>query len=1024
MERILDLEKEFDVATFDEVVKNANCSDSVKKAAAERILMKFKELPNAWTKVDYILNNSSLQESHYVALQLLESMIKTKWSLFDEGMKQGLRMYVLQLVIEKSKVRSKEVYVIQELNTILVEIAKKDWPRRWPTFISDLINVSQSISMEVCRNSLKILKRLNEEVFIFSEDSITTVRKRVLRNQLKVEFPNIFGFIKTILEYSRSSEMDEGLLEATLETFQCFCGSMPLEFIFLTEIIGLILEHLNSMHSTACLRCLIEIVDLGRDTKLARSYEVENAEKEKILLIHGQCVAFLGMYFAKFNEEKIYEVYGGMDKAEKTFVLRFSQLLSSLYEVHMGLLEMSDAVNAKAGLVYLIQMSKINSMNVFSTTFEMWNKFVFDLYSEYPFATQDSGKRLRRSGYIGILNQLVGTLVDKMPRPEEVFVIVDEYNEVIRKKMTDTDQIEFYRKMRGCLYHLAFLIEEDMKKYFINKIGFQLDDKEWDCNYLNKLCWAIGSISGSFSEVNEREFFVNILKYLLALCEMKSFKTDKAVIASNIMFIIGQYHRFLLHNKSFLKTVVKKLFEFMDEEHEGIKDMACDNFFKIVERCPVEFLTQRENDEVFILYILRNLTGITRTLEFYQKRTVYEALLLVIKEVPKTKDYNVRILSYADLLLSSVLGFNMLSDEHINRLPEILSSMEDVKMVSHVLKSHTLTYRLLPETCASSCTHVFPRLFCMFDICNRIVLEKSEGIIFANAKLVKAEIVELFTTVVESKFVQIDFVNMLCEKIVFDYKSNPVYKEPVILNLAASIVRNAENDGSVMYLQREAFMVSTLMEPSIPFLMKADENLEIARGYLSLVESMLLVSFNTFFSSIFNLTSFRQIYNTFLYTLVCIRDVSDMSLSCLTVIFKKCYEQRLFHFFTQNYVCTLENILGIIFDKDMRYNFDQQCRLLAFMVKISKDIPSLDGVNPNPKMLSEHIVRLFTKSFPNITHGSINVFSVGLFELCEDENLFKEHVEDFRVKVYEFGTDEDLQEEIDLKNERIARCRA
>lgn len=1023
MEQILDLEKDLNIEVFDEVVTNANCPDNKKKEEAERVLLRFKEHPNSWTKVDYILNNSRQQASHYVALQLLENMVKTKWSLFDEGMRQGLRMYVFQLVIERSKTRGGENYVIEELNTILVEMAKKDWPRRWPTFITDLINVSQGISMEVCRNSLNILRRLNEEVFIFSEDNITTVRKRLLRNQLKVEFPQIFGFIKTILEYSRKADMDEGLLEATLEAFQCFCGSMPLDFIFLTEIVDLVLEHLNSLHSVACLSCLTEIIDLGRNSRLARSVEIEGAERRKVELIHTECISFLGMYFSKFQSEKIYEVYGGMDKAEKTFVLRFAQLLSSLYEVYIDMLEERDINKTKTGLGYLIQFSRINSGNIFSVTFEMWNKFVFDLYSEFPFTNQDPQKRLRRSNYTGVLNQLLSTLVDKMPRPEEVFIMVNEYNEVVRKKMTDTDQIEFYRKMKGCLYHLAFLIEDDMKRYFISKVGLQLDDKEWDWNHLNRLCWSIGSVSGAFSEINEREFFVNILKHLLALCEMKSFKTDKAVIASNIMFIIGQYHRFLLHNKSFLKTVVKKLFEFMDEDHEGIKDMACDNFFRIVERCPVEFLTQRENNEVLILHILRNLPGITGTLELYQKRIVYEALLLVIKEVPRSKDYKARVLGYTDLLFSSLLPFNILTDEYISRLPSTVSSMEEAKMISHVVKSHTLTYRILPETCGSSYSRIFPSFFQIFEACNRTVASSAEGPAANNAKAVKAEIIELFTTVLDSGFVENEFIDMLCGRVVFDYKNNTVYKEPAILGLASGIVRNVENDGSVLYFQRETFLFMNLIEPSVPFVMQADENLDISRNYLTLMKTMLTFSFNSFFSFMFSQPSFRRVYNTLLYALICIKDVSDLSLECLNTIFRKCYEQRIFQFYTQNYVSTLENILGIIFDRDMKYNFDQQCTLLAFMIRISKDIPSLDGTNANINILSEYIVGLFAKSFPNITQESVRVFCIGLFELSRDDDVFKEHLEDFRVKVYEFGTDEDLQEEMDLKNERVMRCK-
>lgn len=50
---------------------------------------------------------------------------------------------------------------------------------------------------------------------------------------------------------------------------------------------------------------------------------------------------------------------------------------------------------------------------------------------------------------------------------------------------------------------------------------------------------------------------------LLGLCEQKRGKDNKAIIASNIMYIVGQYPRFLRAHWKFLKTVVNKLFEFM-----------------------------------------------------------------------------------------------------------------------------------------------------------------------------------------------------------------------------------------------------------------------------------------------------------------------------------------------------------------------------------------------------------------------------------------------------------------------------
>ena len=45
----------------------------------------------------------------------------------------------------------------------------------------------------------------------------------------------------------------------------------------------------------------------------------------------------------------------------------------------------------------------------------------------------------------------------------------------------------------------------------------------------------------------------------------------QAVIASNIMYVVGQYPRFLRNHWKFLKTVVNKLFEFMHETHPGVQ---------------------------------------------------------------------------------------------------------------------------------------------------------------------------------------------------------------------------------------------------------------------------------------------------------------------------------------------------------------------------------------------------------------------------------------------------------------------
>src|SRR5690606_4544387 len=89
----------------------------------------------------------------------------------------------------------------------------------------------------------------------------------------------------------------------------------------------------------------------------------------------------------------------------------------------------------------------------------------------------------------------------------------------------------------------------------------------WRC-----FCQGIHSCaSARTGEEEEKKFLVYVIRELLSLVEMKRGKDNKAVVASNIMYIVGQYPRFLKAHWKFLKTVVNKLFEFMHELHEGAR---------------------------------------------------------------------------------------------------------------------------------------------------------------------------------------------------------------------------------------------------------------------------------------------------------------------------------------------------------------------------------------------------------------------------------------------------------------------
>ena len=74
-------------------------------------------------------------------------------------------------------------------------------------------------------------------------------------------------------------------------------------------------------------------------------------------------------------------------------------------------------------------------------------------------------------------------------------------------------------------------------------VPLQVNGIEWSWRNLNTLCWAVGSISGAMPEDDEKKFLVIVIKDLLGLCEQKRGKDNKAIIASNIMYIVGQVNK-------------------------------------------------------------------------------------------------------------------------------------------------------------------------------------------------------------------------------------------------------------------------------------------------------------------------------------------------------------------------------------------------------------------------------------------------------------------------------------------------
>lgn len=106
----------------------------------------------------------------------------------------AIRACIIHLVLQLSEdeaTNQQSAHLITKLNGTLISIVKQEWTTSWQNFVSDICTAA-SQSQAKCENTLNILKLLSEEVFDFSEKSITREETQKLKETLQTEFQSIF----------------------------------------------------------------------------------------------------------------------------------------------------------------------------------------------------------------------------------------------------------------------------------------------------------------------------------------------------------------------------------------------------------------------------------------------------------------------------------------------------------------------------------------------------------------------------------------------------------------------------------------------------------------------------------------------------------------------------------------------------------------------------------------------------------------------------------------------------------------
>uniref|UniRef100_A0A8C1B4B6 Exportin-1 n=1 Tax=Cyprinus carpio carpio TaxID=630221 RepID=A0A8C1B4B6_CYPCA len=892
---------------------------------------------------------------------------------------EGIKKYVVGLIIKTSSDTNsveKEGVYIAKLNMILVQILKQEWPKHWPTFISDIVGASRT-SESLCQNNMIILKLLSEEVFDFSSGQMTQVKAKHLKDSMCNEFSQIFQLCQFVMENSQNAP----LVHATLETLLRFLNWIPLGYIFETKLIStLVYKFLNvPMFRNVTLKCLTEIAGVS----------VSQYEEQFVNLFTLTMVQLKQMLPLNTNIRLAYA--NGRDD-EQNFIQNLSLFLCTFLKEHGQLIE--KRLNLRETLMealhYMLLVSEVEETEIFKICLEYWNHLAAELYRESPFSTSTSPLLStsqhfdvppRRHLYLPVLSKVRLLMVSRMAKPEEVLVVENDQGEVVREFMKDTDSINLYKNMRETLGNY----------YGWRKLHNDL-----------------------FLLLNTKYLFVS--QDLLGLCEQKRGKDNKAIIASNIMYIVGQYPRFLRAHWKFLKTVVNKLFEFMHETHDGVQDMACDTFIKIAQKCRRHFVQVQVGEVMpFIDEILNNINTIICDLQPQQVHTFYEAVGYMIGAQTDQTVQERLIEKY--MLLPNQVWDSIIQQATKN--VDILKDPETVRQLGSILKTNVRACKAVGHPFVLQLGRIYLDMLnvykCLSENISSAVQSNGEMVtkqpLIRSMRTVKRETLKLISGWVsrsnDPQMVGENFVPPLLEAVLIDYQRNvPAAREPEVLSTMATIVNKlaAHITGEIPKIFDAVF------ECTLDMINKNFEEYPEHRTHffylLQAVNSQCFPAFLSIPPAQFKLVLDSIIW-AFKHTM---RNVADTGLQILfTMLQNIAQEEAAAQSFYQTYFCDiLQHIFSVVTDTSHTAGLTMHASILAYMFNLVEEgkikvTLNAGSTTSNQCYVQEYVANLLKTAFPHLQDAQVKVFVTGLFSLNQDIPAFKEHLRDFLVQIKEFA---------------------
>ncbi|POV97689.1 hypothetical protein PSHT_14460 [Puccinia striiformis] len=1054
---------------IDQVVQAAFNTQGPQQKQAMSILAQFQELPDSWQKVPMILENSVSQNSKYIALQIMDKLITTKWKALPETQRSGIKNFIVGYIVKMTRDEAqmvKDKAFVNKMNLILVQILKQEWPHNWPGFIPEIIASSRT-SLSLCENNMVILKLLSEEIFDYSAEQMTQAKTKALKNQMCNEFADVFQLCNEILEKATKPS----LITATLGTLLRFLNWIPLGYIFETSLIDhLINRYLEErQYRNITLRCLAEI---GCIKDAGPEYD------SKFVLLLTMVMSSVNRILPPNTDLK--EMWDSQPQYEQEFVMALAVFLCSFLFKNGRLLEIPQHTELLVNVhMYLVKISQVDDRELFKVCLEYWSKLVKELYDEQQSIPTDMGPLMgiglnlvgvavgagstsshfggggvgseaqgRKLLYRDVCSNLRLVFIEKMVKPEEVLVVENDEGEVVREFLKETDTIVLYKAMREVLVYLTHLDVPDTEEIMLNKLARQVDGSEWSWNNCNTLCWAIGSISGAMNEESEKRF-LPIGNF------SKRWSTNYLSLCTKLTK--GYRTWLVIHSSKLLRNVADTFITQQPGEQEPLWTRLSETSTRLQRiylpnRLELSFL-----DDILIVLTWTALhldTYILRGCRSYDRCSAEQAR----SRAPDC---------WSHACPQRSLGS---TDAAVRCSVDVLANPDNIKLLSNVLKCNVSACMSIGSFFQPQIVRIYMDMLGLYKAVSGIISETvaAEGIIATKTpkvrglRTIKKEILKLVDTHIrraeDLNSLNDTLLPPLLEAVLGDYNRNiPAARDAEVLNVVSTIVIRL----GPLLTGKVAAILELVFEPTLTMinqdfsefpehrvgffkLLRAiDASCFTGQPFVILINSAcsnrrrnhkLIRKFYCELNRCTNLSTitallalepsrFKLMMDSVIWAIKHItRDIADTGLAILLELFTNISTHTdpptAAAFFQQYYLGILQDIFFVLTDTDHKSGFKGQSQVLARMwglVESSSIAGPLfnpaehDATMDNGRFLKEYTFNLLSTAFPHVQPLIIQQFITGCCETYSDAARFKSNLRDFLISLREYSGTSDGQ---------------